>query len=174
MNTRIVRAVLAYRQGYYVDKPYRSLSGPEREFKLLQTLLEGFPRLDFPVRISAEYFPQPAGHYRVPVLLSFDQSEIRLLSDTDNLNLEIIILARDLRDVTRAGVRDRIEIRSLSHKEQETRFIYQNLLVLDPDRYQLVALLRDNRSGLISRIVHSLNLPVPGLIRPSSLVLASR
>ena len=168
------RLRLAYRQGYYADKPYAALSTPEKEFKLLQTVLEGAPKIEFPVEISAEYFPDFEGRYRVPVLAAFDRTEFPSFDESGRLNLEVIILARDLQDVARAGLRDRVEIRRRQEGEKDTRFVYQNLLVLGPGRYVLRVLLRDNRSGLLSQMDHRLDLPTRGRIQSSSLVLAGK
>ena len=168
------RLRLAYRQGYYADKPYASLSTPEKEFKLLQTVLEGAPKVEFPVEISAEYFPDYEGRYRVPVLAAFDRTEFPSFDDSGRLNLEVVILARDLKDVARAGLRDRVEIRRRDEGERDTRFVYQNLLVLGPGQYVLRVLLRDNRSGLLSQTDYRLDLPAHGKIQSSSLVLAGK
>ena len=168
------RLRLAYRQGYYADKPYAALSTPEKEFKLLQTVLEGAPKIEFPVEVSAEYFPDFEGRYRVPVLAAFDRTEFPSFDESGRLNLEVIILARDLQDVARAGLRDRVEIRRRHEGEKDTRFVYQNLLVLGPGRYVLRVLLRDNRSGLLSQMDHRLDLPTRGRIQSSSLVLAGK
>ena len=165
---------VAYRQGYYADKPYAALSTPEKEFKLLQTVLEGAPKVEFPVEISAEYFPGIEGRYRVPVLAAFDRAEFPSFDESGRLNLEVIILARDLKDVARAGLRDRVEIRRRADGEKDTRFVYQNLLVLGPGQYVLRVLLRDNRSGLLSQMDHRLDLPPPATIQSSSLVLAGK
>ncbi|MDE2927962.1 MAG: VWA domain-containing protein [Acidobacteriota bacterium] len=165
---------LAYRQGYYADKPYAALSNPEREFKLLQTVLEGDPKVEFPVEISAEYFPGFEGGFRVPVLAAFDRTEFPSFAESGRLNLEVIILARDLKGVARAGLRDRVEIRRRNEGEKDTRFVYQNLLVLGPGQYVLRVLLRDNRSGLLSQMDHRLDLPSHREVRSSSLVLAGK
>lgn len=165
---------LAYRQGYYADKPYASLSTPEKEFKLLQTVLEGAPKVEFPVEISAEYFPDYEGQYRVPVLAAFDRTEFPSFDDSGRLNLEVVILARDLKNVARAGLRDRVEIRRRDEGEKDTRFVYQNLLVLGSGQYMLRVLLRDNRSGLLSQTDYRLDLPARGKIQSSSLVLAGK
>ena len=61
-------------------------SNPEKEFKLLQTVLEGDPKVEFPVEISAEYFPDFKGGYRVPVLAAFDRTEFPSFSESGRLN----------------------------------------------------------------------------------------
>ena len=165
---------VAYRQGFYADKPYAALSTPEKEFKLLQVVLEGAPKIEFPLEISAEYFPDFAGQYRVPILAAFDRADFPSFDESGRLNLEVIILARDLKDVARSGLRDRVEIRRRQEGEKDTRFVYQNLLVLGPGQYVLRVLLRDNRSGHLSQMDHRLDLPTRGRIQSSSLVLAGK
>ena len=172
VHTRISYPELAYRRGYYADKPFRSLSAPEREFKLLQTVMDDISVSDFPLQISAEYFPDASGRYQIPILLAFNHLRLKTLSGADELNLEVIMLARDPLKKTVGGVRDTVEIRPRKGKDSDTRFVYQNLLVLDPGKYQLTAYVRDNRTGLMSRGVRGLRLPLPGRFRPSSLVLA--
>ncbi|MEE8584989.1 MAG: VWA domain-containing protein [Acidobacteriota bacterium] len=162
-----------YRRGYYADKPYRALSRSEKEFELLQTVLEERPRSDFPLQMSSEFFPAAGGRYQVPVLLAFDRSQLAVWAAADLLNLEVVILARGPQDRTRAAVRDQVEIRRRGREDDpETRFVYQNLLLLDPGSYRLTAYLRDNRTGRMARADHRLELPPDGLLRTSSLVLA--
>ena len=163
---------VAYRRGYYADKPYRNLTPPEREFKLLQTVMDDVSVSDFRLEISAEYFPDASGRYQIPILLAFNHRQLKVLSGADALNLEVIMLARDPLEQTQGGVRDTVEIRPQKGKESDTRFVYQNLLVLDPGEYRLTAFIRDNRTGLMSRAVRALKLPPLGSFRPSSLVLA--
>ncbi len=172
VRTRISYPSVAYRRGYYADKPYRNLTPPEREFKLLQTVMDDASVSDFPLEISAEYFPDSSGRYQIPILLAFNHRQLKVLSGADALNLEVIMLARDPLEQTQGGVRDTVEIRPQKGKKSDTRFVYQNLLVLDPGEYQLTAFIRDNRTGLMSRAVRALKLPPLGSFRPSSLVLA--
>ena len=172
VRTRISYPNVAYRRGYYADKPYRNLSPPEREFKLLQAVMDDLSVSDFRLEISAEYFPDSSGRYQIPILLAFNHLQLKALSGADALNLEVIMLARDPLEQTQGGVRDTVEIRPQKGKESDTRFVYQNLLVLDPGEYRLTAFIRDNRTGLMSRAVRELKLPALGSFRPSSLVLA--
>ena len=67
MRTRISYPTVAYRKGYYADKPYRNLTPPEREFKLLQAVMDDAPVSDFSLAISAEYFPDSSGRYQIPI-----------------------------------------------------------------------------------------------------------
>ena len=83
------------------------------------------------------------------------------------------MLARDPLEQTQGGIRDTVEIRPQKGQESDTRFVYQNLLVLDPGEYRLTAFVRDNRTGLMSRVFRELKLPPLGRFRPSSLVLAA-
>ncbi len=164
-------ASLEYRTGYYADRPYRSLSAAEREFRLLQTVVEEVPVSDFPLEISAEYFPDSLGQYQVPILLGFNHAQLSQLSGARELDLEVILLARDSLGRTSAGVRDKVEIRRVE-KDAKIRFVYENLLLLDPGQYQLSAYVRDNRTGLMSQAVRPLELPPVGPVPLSSLVLA--
>ncbi len=171
VRSTLSHARLEYRSGYYADRPYRSLSSSEREFRFLQTIVDDVPVADFPLEISAEYFPDASGQYQVPILLGFNHSQLSELSGTKELNLEVIMLARDTLGMTRAGIRDKVEIRRVK-EDGEIRFVYENLLVLDPGEYQLSAYLRDNRTGMMSQAVYPMVLPPLGPVRLSSLVLA--
>lgn len=173
VRTRVTYARVESRKGYYAEKPYRSLTQAEKEFKLLQAVIDDLPAAELPLSISAEYFPDAQDQYQVAVLLSFDYSQVSTVSGAEDLNLEVIILARDLENRARAALRDKLEIRPRRPNE-ETRFVYENLLVLDPGEYQLVAYIRDNTNGKMSKTLHSLQLPPAAPIRLSSLVLAGR
>ena len=74
-----------------------------------------------------------------------------------------------------------------AEEEKETRFVYQNLLVLEPGKYRLTALIRDSRSGAFPQPGVSLqradplqlsggggSVPAAGPIRSSSLVVAGQ
>ena len=172
VRSRITHSEMEYRSGYYADRPYRSLSTTERELRLLHTIVEQLPKRDFPLETSAEYFPDSSNQYQVPVLLAFNHSQLRELSGAKELNLEIVMLARDTQKNTRAALRDKVEIRKRVEEEGETRYVYQNLFVLDPGQYQLTVYVRDNRTGLMSEATNRLDLPPVGVIRSSSLVLA--
>jgi hypothetical protein len=149
------------------------LSKNEREFQFLQAVVDDLPASELPVAISAEYFPDEKDLYHVAVLLSFDYSELSLLAEAEDLNLEIIIVARDRDQHTRAAVRDNLEIKR-QDQHDEARFVYENLLVLESGEYLISGYIRDNRSGKMSRSVHSLALPPNSPVRLSSLVLAGK
>ena len=129
------------------------------------------PSRIFRWKISAEYFPDLSGQYQVPFLLGFNHARLSQLSGARELDLEVILLARDSLGMTRAGIRDKVEIRRVE-EDDEIRFVYENLLLLDPGQYQLSAYLRDNRTGLMSQAVRPLDLPPVGPVPLSSLVLA--
>ena len=174
VQTRIAYSEVRYRKGFYAERPYRSLSSSEREFKLLEAVRAEKVASEFPVEMAAEYFPAASDSYQVPVLLSFDHSQVSRIAGNRDLDLEIVLLARDSQTVTRAGVRDRVQVRARQEDARETRFVYQNLLVLEPGEYQLMALLRDNRSGAFSQSNLSLQIPLTGPILSSSLVVAGQ
>ncbi len=171
VRTRDKYPTVIARKGYYAEKPYISLTSSERELKLLKMVVEDLPASELPIEISAEYFPQVSEGYEVLPLLSLDYEQLKTISGTDTLALEIVILARDTAGRARAGLRDNLEIKS-RREEKEARFVYENLLVLPPGQYQLFAYVRDNRTGKMSRTACSLELPAAGPIRFSSLVLA--
>ena len=75
-------------------------------------------------------------------------------------------------NVTLTGVRDQVQIQR-QQREGETAYIYQNLLLLEAGQYVLTAFVRDNRSGLVSRVQHQLDLPPFGPVHFSSLILAA-
>ena len=171
VRTRNKYPTVIARKGYYAEKPYISLTASERELKFLKTVVEDLPASELPLEVSAEYFPQASGGYEVLPLLSLDYEQLKQISGANTLGLEIVLLARDTTGRARAGLRDKLEIKS-KRDENEARFVYENLLVLPPGQYQLFAYVRDNRTGKMSRSVCSLDLPAKAPIPSSSLVLA--
>ncbi|MFB3902900.1 MAG: VWA domain-containing protein [Acidobacteriota bacterium] len=171
VTTRNKYPTVVARKGYYSEKPYISLTFSERELKFLKTVVEDSPASELPLEVSAEYFPQAFEGYEVLPLLSLDYEQLKAISGADTLALEIVFLARDARGRASAGLRDNLEIKG-RRNENEARFVYENLLVLRPGKYQLFAYVRDNRTGKTSRRVCSLDLPGAAPIRTSSLVLA--
>jgi VWFA-related protein len=171
VRTRNKYATVVARKGYYSEKPYMSLTSSERELKLLKTVVEDLPASELPLELSAEYFPQASEGYEVLPLLSLDYEQLKAISGSDTLALEIVLLAKDSTGRACAGLRDNLEIKS-RRNQNEARFIYENLLVLPPGQYQLFAYVRDNRTGKMSRDVCDLDLPATAPVRSSSLVLA--
>lgn len=163
---------LSYRHGYYSDKPYPSLSTIEREQSFQQAILEDRWFADFPVSMDVESFPQESGKFLVPVFLSFQSGSLTEKS-ADRLNLELILLARDDQRRVVAGLRDHVEIRP-RRTAGEARFLYQNLMQLASGSYELVAYLRDNRSGAIAKQVAGIKLESEGPITPGTVILSSR
>jgi hypothetical protein len=105
--------------------------------------------------------------------LGLDYDLLTGITEGEDLNLEIVILARDWEGRARAAVRDSLEVRARD-KREETRFVYVNLLVLDPGEYQISAYVRDNSTGRMSKTVHALTLPPDASVRLSSLVVAGK
>ena len=159
------------RRGFYADKPYRLLSASEREFQLLQAVVDNELQTDFPVVGGAEYFPVEDG-YEVAVLASVEHTLLASGEDESDLNLEVILVARTSGQTAYDAIRDQVSIRR-RQIEGETTYVYQNLLYLEPGEYQLAVYVRNNRTGLMGSSNLSLRLLPPDPNLPSSsLVLA--
>jgi len=159
------------RRGFYSDKPYRQLSSSEREFQLLQAVVDNEPQTDFPVVGGAEYFPVEEG-YEVAVLAALEHTLLASGEDDSDLNLEVILVARTTGQAAYDGIRDQVSIRR-RQIEGETTYVYQNLLYLEPGDYQLAVYVRNNRTGQMGSSSLSLSLVPPDPNLPSSsLVLA--
>ena len=159
------------RPGFYSDKPYRQLSSAEREFQLLQAVVDNEPQTDFPVVGGAEYFPVDEG-YEVAVLAAVEHTRLASGGDDSDLNLEVILVARTSGQAAYDGIRDQVSIRR-RQIEGETTYVYQNLLYLEPGNYQLAVYVRNNRTGQMGSSSLSLSLVPPDPNLPSSsLVLA--
>ncbi len=172
VRTRRTGVRLTFRKGYYADKPYTALTSVEREQQLQQAIVDEIPSDDFNLEISSEYFPRAADRFQVSVILSFDFAELEQLSESENLNLEIVILARQPDGEVLAGVRDQVEIKP-NRNSGEPRFLYQNVLDLPAGSYELTAYVRDNRRGHLSSGRTSLSIPPgDGRLLFGSLVLA--
>ncbi len=172
VKTRRQDVKLTYRRGYYADKPYTALTSAEREQRFQREIVDETPSADFQLTLSSEYFPREENSYQVSAILSFDFSELAQLSESDNLNLEIVILARRPEGDVQTGIRDQVEIKP-DKASHEPRFLYQNVLSVPPGNYELVAYVRDNRRGHVSSARSSLSIPVgPKDLLLGSLVLA--
>ena len=159
------------RRGFYSDKPYRRLSSAEREFQLLQAVVDNEPQTDFPVVGGAEYFPVDEG-YEVAVLAAVEHTRLASGGDDSDLNLEVILVARTSGQAAYDGIRDQVSIRR-RQIEGETTYVYQNLLYLEPGNYQLAVYVRNNRTGQMGSSSLRLSLVPPDPNLPSSsLVLA--
>jgi len=173
VRTRVNFGEVISRQGYYAEKPYRALTRSERELNFLQAVVDDLPATELPLTLSAEYFPDLLDQYHVAILLGFDYDLLTRITEGEDLNLEIVIVARDWEGRARGAVRDSLEVRARDERE-ETRFVYVNLLLLDPGEYQISAYVRDNSMGKMSKTVHALTLPPDASVRLSSLVVAGK
>jgi VWFA-related protein len=164
---------VAYRRGYYADRPFIALTAVEKEQSLQQAVMEDRKPTDFPVELQAEYFPQPDGYYLVPTTAAFAFSDLRggdpkLLS----LDMDALIIARDKEGRVVSGVRDRVEIKA-GNRATDVDFAYQNSVRLPPGQFQIQVYLRDNRTGRMTAAQSTLALPLPQALVFSSLALGA-
>ena len=59
VRTEVRYAKVESRKGYYTERPYQSLTPAEREFKLLQTVIDDLPAAELPIVYT--YPPIPRG-----------------------------------------------------------------------------------------------------------------
>ena len=172
VRTRRDDVKLSFRRGYYADKPYTALTSTEREQRFQKAIVDDVTSSDFRLNLASEFFPRGENSYQVSIVLAFDFAELERISESDRLNLEIVLLARAPDGDVTAGVRDQVEIKP-NRASREPRFLYQNVLTVPAGDYELSAYVRDNRRGHLSSARASLSIPPEeGDLLTGSLVLA--
>jgi hypothetical protein len=161
------------RRGYYAEKSFMALTAAEKEQALQRTVMEDREPIDFPVELSAEYFPQPDGSYLVPATAAFVYSDLRSPeSKSAGVDLDALLIARDYQGQVVAGVRDRVDIR-VGDREADADFGYQNSIRLPPGEFSLQVYLRDNRTGRTASAKSKLALTPPQQLVFSSLAIGA-
>lgn len=157
-------ARLEHRPGYYADKDWHRMNGEDKEQQLKEAIAAGDPITDLPLALQVDYFRIGPTTYFVPVTVRVPGSVIELAAKGAGGTTQIDFIGQVL-DETHAvvqNVRDFIKI-SLDQENKETaaRRIYQYDagMVLEPGRYSMKFLVRENVTGKMGTYVRSFIIP---------------
>ncbi|HEY4363576.1 MAG TPA: VWA domain-containing protein [Bryobacteraceae bacterium] len=145
-------AKLEHRPGYYANKNWGKMNGQDKEQQLKEALSAGDPITDLPLALQVDYFRVGATSYFVPVSVKVPGSVIdtAVKGGAASTQIDFIGQVQDETRTTVQNVRDFIKITldaESKAKAAKKNFQYDAGMVLEPGRYHMKFLVRENTSG---------------------------
>ncbi len=161
----IAAAKIEARPGYYADKDWHRMNGEDKEQQLKEALSAGDPVTDLPLAMQVDFFRISPTSYFVPVSVRVPGSAIELSAKgvTGTNQIDFIGQVQDETKTTVQNVRDNIPIKiSLEDTKEKTskRIIqYDTGMVLEPGRYNIKFLVRENVTGKMGTVLQRFIVP---------------
>ncbi len=143
---------LDYRPGYWASKVWGKLNAQDKEQQLKEALAAGDPITDIPFVLQYDYFRVGPTTYFVPVSLKIPGSVVELAAKGGASVTQFDFIGQ-IQDETRAvagQVQDYIKIKldpETAEKSGQKSFQYDAGFTLEPGRYNMKFLVRENISG---------------------------
>jgi VWFA-related protein len=145
-------AKLEHRPGYYASKIWTKMGGADKEQQLKEALSAGDPITDLPLAMQVDYFRVGPTSYFVPVSVKVPASVVAMAAKGGG-NLTQLDFVGQIQDETKAvvgNVSDFIKIKLDSENSAQIArrsFQYDTGFTLEPGRYRMKFLVRENVSG---------------------------
>ncbi len=162
--TNGMTAKLTYREGYYADKDWHRMNGEDKEQQLKEAIAAGDPITDIPLALQADYFRIGPTSYFVPVSVRVPGSVVELAAKGNAATTQIDFLGQiqDETHNTVGNVRDYIKI-SLDQENKaraaKTIYQYDAGFTLEPGRYKMKFLVRENVTGKMGTFLYDFIVP---------------
>jgi VWFA-related protein len=145
-------AKLDFRQGYYANKVWGKFNGADKEMALQQALSAADPATDLPLALEVDWFRISPTAYYVPVSVRIPGSVIALAAKGAGGETEFDFVGNvmDERKAVVSTFRDYIKVKlDAGDKERlaSRNFHYDAGCTLEPGRYRIRMLVRENQSG---------------------------
>jgi len=144
-------AKLDYRPGYWASRDWKRQNGEDKEQALKEALSAGEPITDLPLAPEVDYFRIGPAAYFVPVSLKIPGSVVQLAAKkgAETTQFDFAVQIQDETKATAGNVRDNIPIKLNSEAAQSGRkgFQYDAGFTLEPGRYRMKAVVRENLTG---------------------------
>ena len=150
--TNSMSAKLEHRKGYYASKVWGKLNGQEKEQHLKEALSAGDPATDLPLALQVDYFRVAPTSYFVPVSIKIPGSVVALAAKggASATQFDFAGQIQDEQHAVAGNVRDNITIRldkDNAVKAVQKSFQYDAGFTLEPGRYRLKFVVRENATG---------------------------
>jgi VWFA-related protein len=148
-NKNILNAKLEHRPGYYANKVWTKMSGQDREQQIKEAISAGDPVTDIPLALQIDYFRVSPTSYFVPVSIKIPGSVVAL-AGKGGAQMTNFDFAGQIQDEQRAvvgNVRDNIKVKLDPTKTNRKSFQYDAGFTLEPGKYRMKFLVRENISG---------------------------
>jgi VWFA-related protein len=145
-------AKLEHRPGYWASKVWGKLTAQDKEQQLKEALSAGDPITDLPLALQVDYFRVSATSYFVPVWVKIPGSVVALAAKGGTSFTQLDFIGQ-IQDETRAvvgNVRDYIRVKldqDAAAKAGKKNFQYDAGFTLEPGRYRMKFLVRENVTG---------------------------
>jgi VWFA-related protein len=162
--TNGMSAKLTFREGYYADKDWHRMNGEDKEQQLKEAIAAGDPITDIPLALQVDYFRISPTTYFVPVSVRVPGSVVELAAkgNAATTQLDFIGQVQDETKTTVQNVRDNIKVSlDQENKERASKAIYQYDagMVLEPGRYKMKFLVRENVTGKMGTFLYDFIIP---------------
>ncbi len=152
LNNKIAGAKLEHRPGYYADKVWAKLNSQDKDQQLKEALAAGDPDTDLPLALQIDYFRVGPTAYFVPVSIKIPGSVVALAAKggASVTQFDFLGQIQDERHATVGNVRDFIRIQLDQDKALTAgrkRFQYDAGFTLEPGKYQMKFVVRENITG---------------------------
>jgi VWFA-related protein len=150
--TNPMSAKLEHRKGYYASKVWGKLNGQEKEQQLKEALSAGDPATDLPLALQVNYFRVAPTSYFVPVSIKIPGSVVALAAKggASVTQFDFAGQIQDEQHAVAGNVRDNITIKldkDNAAKAVQKSFQYDAGFTLEPGRYRLKFVVRENVTG---------------------------
>ena len=147
-----LQAKLEHREGYYGSKNWAKMNGRDKEQQLREAISAGDPITDLPLALQVDYFRVGPTAYFVPVSVRIPGSVVALAAKGGASFTQFDFLGQ-IQDEQRAvvgNVRDFIKItlnQGNAAKAARKSYQYNAAFTLEPGRYRMKFLVRENVTG---------------------------
>jgi VWFA-related protein len=149
LSDKSINAKLEHRPGYWAGKVWAKMSGQDREQQLKEAISAGDPVTEIPLILQIDYFRVSPTSYFVPVSIKIPGSAVALAAK-GGAQMTNFDFAGQIQDEQRAvvgNVRDNIKIKLDPTKTNRRSFQYDAGFTLEPGKYRMKFLVRENITG---------------------------
>ncbi len=170
---------LEYRKGYYAAADFKHSNKEDRERQLQEELASDLPNTDLPLYLATGYFRLAENKYYVPISLIVPGSAIPFSRDRDQdkASLDVLGLVTDERKLPAGTLRDTVKLAvNAANEVQRKNVQYDNGLVLQPGKYHLKIVVRENENGQMGAFETDFTIPdlKSAPLKMSSIVMANQ
>jgi VWFA-related protein len=157
-------APLDYRHGYYGNRTWQKFTTSDKERQLTEALMLSDPVTDISMAVEYDYFRLGKANYFVPVSLKIPGSELVLAKKggAEKTSIDFIGQVTDTTGKVVQNVRDIVNVKlsdSTATELAKRPLAYDTGFSLQPGKYTLKLLARENETGKMGTYQHALIIP---------------
>src|SRR5258708_1894394 len=140
---------IEHRPGYFAGEVRAKMSGQDKEQQIKEAISAGDPVTEIPLILQVDYFRVSPTSYFVPVSIKIPGSAVALAAK-GGAPMNNFDFAGQIQDEQRAvvgNVRDNIKIKLDPTKTNRKSFQYDAGFTLEPGKYRMKFLVRENITG---------------------------